>query len=461
MPERNDGNRGIRRFPAFLLAALALLPLASCRREPVPPRNVIFILVDTLRADHLGTYGYARPTSPNVDGFAREAIKFTAARSQASCTFPSANSILTSRYPSAFLGQADQALGIPKNIPSVAEILREHGFRTAAVSASPVVRVTPSRYNPSAGFGRGFDVFEEGCMMRPASCVNRRAAELLQRTDKPLFLYLHYMDPHGPYQPPRHWKRRFATGRPEKKWVRIGDPNPIGDWLYAGKKRPVFTPADLRHLVDLYDEEIAFFDDNFADLVATLRKGGWLDDSLVILVSDHGEEFLEHEHLKHCRALYDSSIHVPMLLRIPGVDAGAVAAPVQNVDLVPTILDYMGIDAGKRRFEGRSLRPLVEGKAGPAQPAPGMQYGLQATLRSASDGRYKLIQDLEANRARLYDLQADPKENRDVLAGERRSFFRLRDALATWLARTEGGQGESVRKAKESEQRLRSLGYIQ
>jgi arylsulfatase A-like enzyme len=456
MPERNDGNRGKRRFPAFLLAALALLALASCRREPVAPRNVIFILVDTLRADHLGTYGYSRPTSPNLDAFARDAVKFTANRSQASCTFPSANSILTSRYPSAFLGQADQALGIPADIPSIAELLRGHGFRTAAVSASPVVRRTPTRYNPSAGFARGFDVFEEGCMMRPASCVNRRAAELLQRTDQPLFLYLHYMDPHGPYQPPKSWQRKFATSRPAKRWVRIGDPNPIGDWLYAGKPRPDFTQDDLQHLVDLYDDEIAFFDANFAELLETLRKGGWLDDSLVLFVSDHGEEFLEHEHLKHCRALYDASIHVPLLLWVPGMDAKSVAAPTQNVDLVPTILDYMGVDAKGRRFAGRSLRPLIEGKPG----SPELQYGLQATLRSASDGRYKLIQDLEADRARLFDLQADPKEARDVLAAERRSFFRLRGALTTWLARTEG-TGEGLKKAKEAEERLRSLGYIQ
>jgi len=447
-------------LPSALAVLLAALTALSCHREPPQPRNVIFILVDTLRADHLGTYGYGRATSPNVDAFARETVKFDNARSQSSCTFPSANSILTSRWPAAFLGQPNQALGIPAGIPSLAEILRRQGFRTVAVSASAVVRKTPSRFNPSGGFDRGFEVFREDCIWKPATCVNRQAAEYLSSGDRPLFLYLHYIDPHGIYQPPGSWRRKFARGRPEKKWVRRGDPNPIGDWLYKGAPNPGFTPADLRFLADLYDEEIAYFDSRFAKLLTALRASGRLDDSIVVFAADHGEEFLEHGHIKHCRTLFDTSIKVPLLLKIPGVEPKAVSWPVQNLDLVPTILDYLGVEAGTR-FAGRSLRPLIE--EDDKARADELQYGMQGTLRSASDGRYKLIQDIASGAASLFDLAADPRETADVLRRERRTYASLRTALTVWIGHTEGKAtaDESVRKAREAEERLRSLGYIE
>jgi arylsulfatase len=448
-----------RRHPVLPLLAAALLPLLSCGRQ-APPRNVILILVDTLRADHLGTYGYGRPTSPNVDAFAAEAVKFEDARSQASCTFPSANSMLTSRWPSAFLGQPGDALGIPEAIPSLAEILHTHGFRTVAVSASAVVRKTPSRFNPTAGFGRGFDVFQEDCVWKSAACVNRQAAPFLVRGDQPLFLYLHYIDPHGPYQPPKSWRHKFVRRRLEKNWVRIGDPNPIGNWLYKGKENPGFTPADLQDLMSLYDEEIAFFDQQFAEMLSLLRSSGLMDDSIVIFASDHGEEFLEHGHVKHCRTVFDNSIRVPLLMKIPGVGARTVPVPVQNLDIVPTVLDYLGFGTGGNVLEGRSLRPLLE--EGAKAPAA-LQYALQGTFRSASDGRHKLIQDLATGTASLYDLEADPGEKTDVLRRDRRAYFRLRDALSGWITRAEGkGTGdESVRQAREAEERLRSLGYIE
>jgi arylsulfatase A-like enzyme len=455
-----------RKAPAALLAAalaLSALGSAACKGEPERPRNVILIVVDTLRADRLSAFGYGRPTSPNLAAFARHAVRFDAARSQAACTFPSVNSILTSRWPAAFLGQPNQALGIPPGIPSLAEILLAQGFHTVAVSASAVVRKSPSRFNPGGGFARGFDVFHEDCVWQPASCVDAAAAEHLRRprpSDKPLFLYLHYIDPHGPYQPPPTWRRRFATGgsdTPEKDWVRKGNPNPIGDWLYKGKPHPGFTPQDLQHLKDLYDEEIGFVDSQLGALFGRLRRTGLLESSIVLLAADHGEEFLEHGDVKHCRNLFDTSLHVPLVVRVPGAPARVVASPVQNLDLVPTVLDYLGIKLGIKTagaFAGRSLRNAIEGKA-----EPEIQYALQGSLRSAADGRYKLIEDLAAGTQALYDLKADPGETKDVLAAERRAYASLRDALAKWLAKSEGkGTADASRAAQE---KLRSLGYIE
>ncbi len=447
MPE----NRLLKTFAALAVTLSAL----SCHREPPRPRNVIFILVDTLRADRLSAWGYARPTSPNVDAFARESVRFADARGQATCTFPSANSLLTSRWPAAFLGQPDQALGIPAGIPSLAEILRSRGFRTVAVSASAVVRKSPSRFNPKGGFDRGFDVFEEDCVWQSAECVNREAAAHLQRGGKPLFLYLHYIDPHGPYRPPPTWRHRFATGATDKEWVRKGDPNPIGDWLYKGKPNPGLTPGDLQYLKDLYDDEVAHFDSQFAALLGSIRAAGLLDGSLVVLAADHGEEFLEHGDVKHCRNLFDTTARVPLLLRIPGIDPKTVTRPVQNLDLVPTILDYLGTGIQGRSLDGRSLRVEIEGKGGDA-----LQYGLMGDLRSVSDGRFKLIEDLSGTHPPvLFDLKADPGETRNVLPAERRTYARLRDALAAWLARHEG-KG-AVEAAREAQKKLRSLGYIE
>jgi len=444
----------VRPWGGIAALALALFAL-SCHREPPRPRNVILILVDTLRADRLSAWGYARPTSPNLDAFARESVRFDNARSQSACTFPSANSVLTSRWPAAFLGQPEQAMGIPAGIPSLAEILRSRGFHTVAVSASAVVRKSPSRFNPKGGFDRGFDVFQEDCVWQHADCVSNEAAAHLRRGKKPLFLYLQYIDPHGPYRPPDSWRHRFATGTPEKEWVRKGDPNPIGDWLYKGEPNPGLTPGDLQYLKDLYDEEIAYFDSQLAELLGSIRAAGLLDDSLVILASDHGEEFLEHGDIKHCRNLFDTSAHVPLLVRIPGIGGKTVSRPVQNLDLVPTILDYIGVGSKQNRFNGRSLRGEIEGSNVPDE----LQYGLMGELRSVSDGRFKLIQDLGGKPPALFDLKADPGETRNVLPAERRTYARLRDALASWLARNEG-KGVAD-EAREAQKKLRSLGYIE
>lgn len=456
-------------FSALALTALALLAVAcsSGTGGTARPRHVIFILVDTLRADHLGVYGHTRDTSPNFDAFAKSSVLFRDARSQAPCTFPSVNSILTSRYPAAFLGQPQQAMGIPERIPSLAEILGRRGYRTVAVSSSAVVRNTPSQHNPSAGFGRGFEVFREECIWKAAGCVNRQVFEQLRlhrqqhetADERPLFLYIHYLDPHGPYGPPHGYQRRFATSNPDKPFIRNGNPNPIGDMLYKGAPDPGVTPADLQHLKDLYDDEIAYFDGELKRLLQVLEKDGWLDDSIVVFASDHGEEFLEHGHIKHCRTVFDNSIRVPLVFHIPGVEAAALEHPVQNLDIVPTLLDYLGVPATDLTLEGESLRPAIEQE----QAGDPLQYSISGPYRSVADGRYKLIQDLAGTSFWLYDLQQDPGETRDVLAAERRTFHRLRGDLGTWLARTEG-QGradESLRKAREAEEKLRSLGYLE
>ncbi len=453
------------------LALLGALAAAGCQRggERLPSpaaHNVVFILVDTLRADHLPLYGYGRDTTPTLTALAGESALFKDARSQASCTFPSVNSLLTSRSASAFLGQPGGAMGLPPGVAGLAEILRRRGFHTAAVSASPVVRRNPSRFNPGGGYDRGFDSFQEDCIWKGADCVTDQALPHVDADPRPLFLYLHYLDPHGPYVPPAAWRRRFAGGHTDKDFVRNGDPNPIGAWLYKGAPNPGVTAADLAYLKDLYDDKIAFFDAQLARLLARLRSSGLLDDAILVFAADHGEEFLEHGDIKHCRNLFDTTIRTPLLLRVPGAQGRVVDAAVENVDIVPTVLDLLGGGGGSggsgggpaARFEGRSLRPALEGRELP----PGLQHAAQGTLRSVADGRYKLVLDLATRRFALYDLAADPGETRNVLDERRRDFQRLRAALDSWLAKTEVPQaGEAARRADEAARRLRSVGYLE
>lgn len=450
----------MRRAPILLtllaLACLAAL-LASCKLPTQRGRwNVLVILVDTQRADRLGAYGYGRPTSPRLDELAAGAHLFEQARAQASCTFPSVNSLLTSRYPSRFLGQPGRALGIPEGIPSLGEMLGPRGWDTAAVSASPVVRNTPSRHNPTAGYGRGFERFDEECEWRGGGCVTNRALATLDRLREPFFLYLHYLDPHGPYSPPRDIRERFVRHRSPLRWIRRGNPNPIADMIYKKGPRVEFGDDDLGLLQDLYDAEVATFDSELARLLDGLRERDVLDRTVVALVSDHGESFLEHGHIKHCRSLYDTELKTPLLLRLPRQRDGARhATAVQNLDLVPTLLDLLGErEAGGPTLEGRSLVPLLEGR--PMEPA--LSFGAIGALRSVNDDRHKLIHNLRRGTWELYDVVADPGERRNLAREDRPTFARLRTALLDWVARVEGQSG--LERSREAEQRLEALGYL-
>jgi arylsulfatase A-like enzyme len=450
---------------AFLAAAVLV---AGCdRTPPEPPRpNVVLVLVDTLRADHLGTYGYERPTSPRLDAFAEEAFLFEDARAQAPCTFPSANSILTGRFPTHFVGQPEKRLGIPEAFPSLAEVLGGAGYATAAVSASPIVRATPSDHNPHGGFGRGFAHFDESCLWSHAGCVNRRARGFLDELPEPFFLYLHYMDPHGPYRPPPAWDRRFA---PEdgaeapgvSEAVALGDPNPMAAAFYEDGDASQITPESLERLIDLYDDEIAFFDSRFDVFLQDLRERGLLDRTILVLVSDHGESFFEHRHLKHCRTVFDTEVKTPFLVRLPPelATTGPRRIPTQaaNLDVVPTILDYLEIPAAALTLEGTSLRPVLEDAPEAGRPPVFSAWG---GIRAVKDGPFKLVYRLGNGETRLYHLERDPAETRNVASGHPRETRTLLRALSRWQAQLGPGKGGIAADA-EAIERLRGLGYLQ
>lgn len=451
------------RWPAAVLCAAAL---AGCSGGGAgEPPNVIFLLVDTLRADHLSLYGYDRPTSPTLEGLAAESVVFDHVEAQAGCTFPSVNSILSSHYTFHFLVPGRTDFRIPEHLPALPEILQRHGYATAAVSASPIVRSNGGD-GTRGGYGRGFDIFDDECKEQGAACVNRRALRLLDILDGPVFLYLHYFDPHAPYQPPRDHQRRFAASRGEaaregiQRWARRGNPFPLLRRLYQADEEHDYTAADVAHMLDLYDEEILYFDQQLAKLLAGITARGLDGSTLLVVAADHGEEFLEHGQFSHCRSIaYETVLAAPLLLRIPGVAGGVRRqALVQNLDIAPTLLDYLGLDAGPYAFEGRSLRPVIEGD----EPVNRVAFGLQGEARTVRDGRYRLVHYLESGRTELYDLAEDPGETVNLAEEMPQVTARLRQVIELWMETMEDqvGAGTTQHGAQALERELRALGYL-
>jgi arylsulfatase A-like enzyme len=407
----------------------------------------------------MSLYGYERSTTPFIDSLAAEAIVFERARSQAACTFPSVNSLFTSRYAFDFYRQDDGQMGIPAEYATIAEILHARGYHTMAVSASPIVRSTPSKENPNGGFGAGFDVFDESRLWGHAAQVNARALELLKNAKEPFFLYLHFMDPHDPYAPPATFEKRFAEPYEGHDFIAAGDINPIADMLYDDG--PVFeiSDRDLQHLVNLYDDEIRYFDSQFARLVESLREDGLLDRSMLVFTSDHGEEFLEHNHIGHCRGVWDTLTRVPLLVRYPEAEGGIrLDAAVQLVDVLPTVLDELAIRAPDIPIEGATIRPLLE----PGEAIRKFAFTDQSKYRAADDGEWQFILDGIESTATLYNLRTDPLAQHDLFSPSHPEGERLGEVLNRWLRET--GQwvrfDEALAASQAKEEELRALGYL-
>ena len=448
-----------------VLLAMVTLGWTGCAPAPEPPVvcdgcNVVLVIADTLRADHLASYGYARTTSPALDGFAADNLRFANARSPSACTFPSMNALLTSQPTFRFLN-AETRPGIPDDIDALPTLLGEHGYATAAVSASPIVRRSPGNFNPVGGFGRGFDRFDEGCVWKGADCVNRRAKALLPTMSPPFFLYLHYMDPHDPYRPPAAFRGRFSARYDGlNDHVGAGDPNPFSAHVRGGGAPAALPSSDIDHLRDLYDESILAFDHGLAELLNLIEVAGRREDTIVVVASDHGESFLEHGRMKHCNHVHDSEIHVPLVMRIPPViEPIVVETAASNIDIVPTLLDYLGIDQTGIALAGTSLRPWVERTS---RSQSRLVYSIMGRQISATDGRFKLVLELAPRRYTLFDLRADPGETRDVSEDHPRVLRTFKIALERWLARSEpGSDDERLERGEEAEELLRSLGYLE
>jgi arylsulfatase A-like enzyme len=377
-----DRNRtGAARVAALGSSALVLLvalAAASCRPAASDPRpNLVLIVIDNLRADHLGAYGYPRATSPQLDRLAAGGVVFENAVATSSWTKPSVASLFTSRHPSEH-NAVSFARHLAPELPTLAEILRDAGYRTLGVTANFV------HVNERWGFARGFDAWksfsvevadESEVLWRyehqPGAFVPLRAPngaevnrEVLERLDaaddRPAFLYVHYMEPHAPYTPrAEHLTALIGTDSPEAGAFATND------YLVQIARGEVDVPPARRQwLIDLYDAEIAGVDQALGDLLAELRRRDVLANAVVAVVSDHGEEFAEHGGWFHGITLHRESLAVPLVLRDFRSDASGerVAEAVDLADVPTTLLALAGA-ATPAGLRGRDL--LAEGPLPP------------------------------------------------------------------------------------------------
>lgn len=461
----------------------AYLLLGSRGRRP----SVVLVTIDTLRADHLGCYGYPRPTSPRIDALAARGALFERVTTSLPRTTQSVASILTGRFPREHGARGLFSTLSEANV-TLAEILRRDGYATGAFVSNMFLA-------PGKGFEQGFETYSDP----PRRYDGDSAAEVTAgaigwlrglRPASPFFLWVHYLDPHWTYRPLPPNDRAFDSS--------FEGPFTLYDDLDAGrltKGQVIFDhPLDARqagHVVALYDGEIAQVDAALGPLfdeVARVSK----DPVLWALTSDHGESLGEHDyHFAHGEYLYEGTLHIPLIIALsgtitPGLRSGILA---QNVDIAPTILALLGI-GGLQSVDGRPLLVPRQGFAGdPAggrvRPAPGRQVvfaesdyelihpenpryyipGPAGRWSSASDGRYKVIHIPRPGGALLefYDLQDDPGEARDLEGSAAASEARAR--LLRELGRYQdygpgtGAPGSSGPSPEEL-QRLKSLGYV-
>ena len=406
---------------------------------PQPAPNILLITMDTTRADRLGAYGYGPARTPTLDRLAREGVLFEHARTPAPTTLPAHVSLFTGRYPASH-GVRNNGVPLSETVPTLASVLHDGGYRTAAFVSSFVL-------DRRFGLAHGFDQYDDRLDAGPggaAEPVERRgdhtaaaAATWLEdylgpdprpappaTSRAPFFVWLHLYDPHDPYDPPPPFRDAF-TDRP-------------------------------------YDGEIAFADSVIGSLIDRLEHRGLLPTTLVAVIGDHGESLGDHGEATHGMFVYEAAMRVPALLRWQGhLPAHRRVAPlVRSIDLAPTLMELAGLPRAAG-IEGESLMPLVRGETA----GPGSAYGETyfpllfmnwSPLRSIQDDRWKFI---EAPEPELYDLATDPGEQANLAAREPTRSAAMRRALDAIAVARPGAQPGAI-PDRETVEKLAALGYV-
>jgi arylsulfatase A-like enzyme len=425
---RRSGAAAYRRGAAALGGAALLVLLSACGAPDPARRDIVLIVVDTLRADHLGAYGYPRDTSPAIDGMAARGVLFEAAWGAAPWTLPSIMSIMTSRYPSDHRVEND-GLRLAEEIPTLAQLFAAAGYATGGFVSHIYV-------TGAFGFDRGFERYEDFDLAGPsyrlesglepdaARVTDAALAWLADQGNRPLLLFVHYFDPHWPYDPPEPARAMF--------------PSDYGGELDAGydsisrfQAAETVMPDDYRRfLIDRYDGEIRFVDGEIGRLLDGLESAGRRQRTWIVLTSDHGEEFKEHGSVGHGRSLYEEVIRVPLIIAGPDAaapearSAGAgrrIATPVSGIDILPTLIDLAGLERPPARLAGISLAPELRGEAAdrsrsaaPDRPLVSETVRLNTYRKALRRNNRKLIHFMGQNRSELYDLGLDPLERNDL-----------------------------------------------
>ncbi len=436
-----------------ILWSLGLAMLLGC--SPPTPDNVVLIVVDTLRADHLGFYGYDRPTSPRLDDWARRGVVFDNALATSPWTLPTFGSILTGLIPSEHgAGERTRESGkrwkrapLRESVFTLPEALSSQGWQTAAVVSNPFLR-------EHFGLSRGFDRYDYNHRSRKADEVIDTALQMIEQLQgEPFFLMLHLIDPHLPYNAPKPFRGMFSAGTPS---------NQFG----MSRKEIVsvldeLSTDDRQRLIDRYDEEIAFVDHEIGRFLEQLDQLGIFDQSLVVLTSDHGEELFDHGDFEHGHSMHQELLRVPLVMWQASLEPRREPAPFSLVDLAQTI--YTATQratnpslSGSPQWESIRTVDLAVGK-----PIVAENTLWSSEQKVLVRWPYKLILHEKTGRRQLYDLAKDPHEQDDLAASRTETADLLERALEDRLSSTDSQPSrESIIISDETEQELRSLGYL-
>jgi arylsulfatase A-like enzyme len=429
------------------LAALLCWLAAGCAEAPPPPRaNLILISIDTLRADRIGAYGYARGTSPRIDALARGGLLFENAVAESGWTLPSHVTMLTGLAPRTH-GVNLPAMRVGADTELLAERLRGAGARTFGSTAGIFV-------GARHGFDRGFQVFDDERKPLPATLERAQTFLAGLERDERFFLFLHTYDVHCPYEPADASARLFHSeaAEPFETAGKCGNPHfneqPLAD-------------AQLRHLSDLYDASVFDADAAIGGFVDWLEARGLLASTLLVITSDHGEELGEHGLVGHEGTVYAEALRVPLVIAGPGLAAARFATPVGLADLEPTLLELLGVEP-PAQLDGRSLAPLFRGLPLEEQPRFS-EVRWKARRESAMTRTHHLVEDLEQGGFELFDLRADPADATDLSQAAPELASELLAALRAFRARPGAtrnaqpiGDPGPARLAE-----LRALGYVE
>jgi len=429
-------------------------------RRNLASANVLLLILDAGRAQSFGAYGYGRPTTPEIDRIAGEGIVFERVYTPAVYTLGAMSSLWTSQYPDRHHSEVSFSARLPKDRLTLAELLSAQGIHTAGFVANAVA-------GKGFGFDRGFVEFHEVFRtLGSRGDVFRRALPpwLAANRDRRFFAYVHFREPHFPYDPEPPFDTKFGADGPIPKAAR----RDAAFFTDVNQGRRPFSEAERAHLVRLFDGNLAFADQEVGALRKAMEAEGLWEKTVVIVAADHGEELFERGWIGHNVHVYEPSVRVPLIVRFPkgaGPAGKRVSALADLLDVAPTIADILGArgkGGSEREFQGRSLLPVVEG-------APGKPVVLSRTVwdrprYALRDERLKYLYYTQTGEEWLYDLETDPGETRDVGPAEPLRAAYYRQALHAWtlqLARRRPAGSEQAELSREQCENLKSLGYIQ
>ncbi|HSF15846.1 MAG TPA: sulfatase [Vicinamibacteria bacterium] len=442
------GYEAVEGAPPLPLVGVFADPVLHDRGRRSRSRGVVIVSIDTLRRDHTSLYGYPRHTTPGLDALSSEALVFEDAVSTSSWTLPAHASLLTSTVPSVH-GAVNLHVGLSPEWPNLAQLLRDNGFFTQAI----VTHLYLSRHY---GFGAGFDRHRYLPETRAEEVTDQAIRFLRAWADRDFFLFVHYYDPHWHYDPPAPYDDVF-------------DPRYEGEatgiwWDFKELTAEEIDPSDLHHIEALYDGEILYTDRHVERLLQEMKRLGVFEESILVVTSDHGEEFLEHGGWEHQKTLYEEQIRIPLVVKLPrsiGHSNGRVEAQVSLIDVAPTVAHVLGVQVPET-FQGRSLLDRDEPVEAWSETEHTLDGSHLIAIRQGASGN-KVIYKLKGNEvgARVFDLLVDPEERN----GEEGALGRLSETLDAYLTvatarRAEKGASPKVELTPEEVEGLRSLGYI-